>query len=560
MKKLFFVLAFFMLGAISYSQLSSYKYLIKFTDKNYSPYSISNPSQFLSAKAIARRTRQGISIKYNDLPVSLAYIDSVLSTGVTVICQSRWFNSVTIYTTNPVAINKIRSFPFVVNIDTVAKIMRHDLQYSIPDKMMEPIENIISTQNDFNNERTNNNLNYGLAFNQIDMIDGDSLHNRGFEGQGMTIAVIDAGFYNVDSISAFDSLWINNQILGTKDFVESGGNVFRNHYHGMMVLSTMGANISGKIIGTAPKAKYWLLRSEYVNSENVIEEFNWASAAEFADSVGVDVINTSLGYTTFDSIWMSHIYNDMNGHTCPSSIAATIAASKGIIVCASAGNSGNNSWHYIGAPADADSIITVGAVNASGDYAYFSSMGPTADGRIKPTVVTQGQSTVVISTSGIPVGGNGTSFSSPVMTGATACLWQAFPNATNMQVIEAIKKSASQYLNPDNQLGYGIPNFSVAYHLLSGIKIHDDNSEIFFPNPFSNILNVLFYSNDTNSYDIDIYNISGKKVFSEKGISKKTGYNFHSLSIANSLANGLYFIRITSDDKVFSGKIIKANS
>ena len=284
----------------------------------------------------------------------------------------------------------------------------------------------------------------------------------------------------------------------------------------MEVLSTMGANLPGQMIGTAPKANFWLLRSEDANSENIIEEYNWASAAEYADSVGADVINSSLGYNTFDGAWMNHTYADMNGHTCPASIAAATAASKGIVLCISAGNSAQDSWHYIGTPADADSILTVGAVDASGNYALSVQPDLHSTDELSLQLLHKGKNTYVVSTSGSPLPGNGTSFSSPVLAGATACLVQAFPNVNHMQIIQAIKESASQYTHPDSLMGWGIPNFAAAYALLSGVNIpHFDNGNSIniFPSPFSDIIYLLFNSSDTDVINIDIYDLRGRKVY-----------------------------------------------
>lgn len=562
-KSLFFLIVIF-ISANAFAQLAPHKYLIKFTDKNNSPYTLSDPSQYLSAKAIARRVNQGITIKYNDLPVTPAYIDSVLSTGVTLYCTSKWFNSATIFTTDSAALAKIMSFPFVQSVDSISKIKPTSLISIFPEKKNSEV--VINgrnsfVQNNYSSERVVS-YDYGFAYNQVSMIGLDYLHNLGYCGQGMTIAVIDAGFWHADTMPVFDSLWTNNQILGYKNFVEPGVNLFDQNIstHGMMVLSIMGGNIPGQIIGTAPKANYWLLRSEDAPTENIIEEYNWASAAEFADSVGTDVINSSLGYTEFDQSWMNHTYIDMDGKTAPSSIAATIAASKGIIVCNSAGNSGSSSWHYIGAPADADSIITVGAVDDQENYASFSSTGPTSDGRIKPTVAAQGQGTVVASTSGGATSGNGTSFSSPVIAGATACLWQANQSYNNMLIIEAIMESASQYSNPDSLLGYGIPNFAAANLILSEIPIHDfDNTNLvnIFPNPFNDIIYVIFFSSDTQDVNIDIYDITGRKVISEKGIKRSAGYNYLTVGNVSELGKGLYIIRIMSDGKEYSQKLMK---
>ncbi|MFH0865837.1 MAG: S8 family serine peptidase [Bacteroidota bacterium] len=563
-KSLFFFIVLFVSSSAS-AQLAPHKYLIRFTDKNNSPYTLSDPSQYLSAKAIARRVNQGITIKYNDLPVTPAYIDSVINTGVTLYCTSKWFNSATIFTTDSVALAKIMSFPFVQSVDSISKIMTGSLISIFPEKKnSEVVMNVRSsfTQNNYSAERTES-YDYGFAYNQVSMIGLDYLHNLGYSGQGMTIAVIDAGFWHADTMAVFDSLWTNNQILGYINFVEPGGNLFGTDIstHGMMVLSIMGGNIPGQIVGTAPKANYWLLRSEDAVTENIIEEYNWASAAEFADSVGADVINSSLGYTDFDQSWMNHTYDDMDGETTPASIAATIAASKGIIVCNSAGNSGSSPWHYIGAPADADSIITVGAVDDQENYASFSSTGPSSDGRIKPTVAAQGQGTVVASTGGGIMSGNGTSFSSPVIAGATACLWQANQSYNNMMIIQAIAESSSQYTSPDSLLGYGIPNFAAANLILSGIPINDfDNTSLvnIFPNPFDDIIYIVFFSSDTQVVDIDVYDITGKKVISEKGLKRSAGYNYLSVRKVSELGKGLYIVRILSDGKIYSQKLMKA--
>jgi serine protease AprX len=565
LKGLLLLISFFILSSTVSAQLAPHKYLVKFTDKNNSPYSLSDPTQFLSAKAIARRVNQGITLKYNDLPVTPAYVDSIISTGVSLYCTSKWFNSVTIYTTDSAALAKISSFPFVQDIDSVAKGSSTIFRSTFPEKINSDVvqsKRLVNEQGNYSPAKTDS-YDYGFAYNQAAMIGIDYLHNLGYSGQGMTIAVIDAGFWHADTMAVFDSLWANGQILGYKNFVEPGGDVFAQSIstHGMNVLSIMGGNIPGQIVGTAPKANYWLLRSEDAPTENIIEEYNWASAAEFADSVGADVINSSLGYTQFDNTWMNHTYADMDGRTAPGSIAATIAATKGIIVCNSAGNSGSSSWHYIGVPADADSIITVGAVDDMENYASFSSTGPTSDGRIKPTVSAQGQGTVVASAGGGVTSGNGTSFSSPVITGAVACLWQANPTFNNMMIIQAIIESASQYANPDSLLGYGIPNFAAANLILSGIPIYDfDNTNLVnvFPNPFTDIIYVLFFSNDSQEVDIDVYDITGRKVYSEQGLIRNPGYSYFTVGKISSLTKGLYVIRVMSGGKVFTQKMMKA--
>jgi len=571
MKKLLkinLVLLFICITTPAFSQSYS-KYVIRFTDKNYSPsnlYTVGNPSAYLSLKAMQRRANQGIQISLNDLPVNPAYIDSVKAAGaVTILCKSKWLNSVTIYTTDAVALNKINTFPFVVKVDSVFKFIpklktpiatANSLkQFNVSESTKTPLQT-----NNYSTEKQTFSFDYGLSFTQANMINIDYLHNLGFRGQGMTIAVIDAGFWGADTMQVFDSLWINNQIMGTYDFVNPGGNVFTAATHGMMVLSTMGGNLPGQIIGTAPKANYWLLRSEDAPTEYVIEEYNWVSAAEFADSVGADVINSSLGYTEFDNAVQNYTYADMNGHTCISTFGASTAASKGILVVNSAGNSGYNPWKYIGAPADADSILTIGAVNGSQIPAAFTSHGPSSDGRIKPNVAAMGEGTIVASTSGGVISGNGTSFSSPIMAGASACLWQAFPAMTNMDILSAIEQSASKYSNPDTLIGYGIPNFIVANLILSSVHINNLDDEGFvnaFPNPFNKAIYLIFFSNDTQSVNIEMFDINGRRVYYKANLQRTIGYNYFTIDDLEKLSQGLYLVRISSSKHVVTQKLIK---
>jgi serine protease AprX len=481
MKKISLFVMLVCLCTMADAQWIANRFRVNFSDRANTPYSIGNPSVYLSARAIARRANQGIPIVQNDLPVNPWYIDSVRNTGVTILNPSKWFNCVTIMTIDSVKIAKILSFPFVTGIDSLAEGPAKAGAKRIPknfDSMQDgsqslEISDAMPSGVGVFEDAGILSFNYGGAYTQAHMLGTDYLHDLNYRGQGMVIAVLDAGFYNVNSILLFDSLWANNQILGTKDFVQPGGNVFTAGTHGMMVLSTMGANVSGELIGTAPKASYWLLRTEEGITEYPIEEDNWASGAEYADSVGADVINSSLGYTVFDNTDWSYTYADMNGHTAHSSRAATIAASKGILVVNSAGNSGDGAWNFIGAPADADSILTLGAVDETETYASFSSNGPSADGRVKPSVCAMGKNTIVSSSSGSPMPGNGTSFSSPVMAGSVACLWQANPSLTNQEILNAVIASADRYTTPDTLYGYGIPNLIAANLVLSKQKVHN---------------------------------------------------------------------------------------
>jgi hypothetical protein len=564
-KKIVFLFAFVLITSAVFSQKSATKFVVKFTDKNNSPYSISNPSAYLSTRALTRRTVQNITIKTNDLPVNPAYIDSIRNTGVTIIEASKWMNCVIITNVSPTAMTKINTFPFVQQLDSVAKTKKSRTE---KDKLKNgyPKNKNMQVAEDQGTKSATKEIttyNYGLGYNQIHMLCGDALHGQGFDGNEMVIAVIDAGFQNADTMKIFDSLWVNGQILGTRDFVNPGGNVFASGIstHGMMVLSTIGGNLPGQLVGTAPKAKYWLIRSEDAPTEFFIEEYNWSCSAEFADSVGADVINSSLGYTVFDDGNHDHNYGQLDGNIGIATIAADIASSKGLIVVNSAGNSGNSPWHFIGIPADGDSVLTIGAVDAFENFAAFSSFGPTSDGRIKPNVMSQGEQSAVASAwGGGVVTGNGTSFSSPIMAGMVACLWQANPTMNNMQIIHAIEQSASLFNNPNDSMGYGIPNFCLANLILSGIPIHNfDNEQLVnvFPSPFRNSIYLVFNSNDSQTVNIELLDVNGKSVYRKLNQPRNIGMNYFSINNLGDLASGIYVVRVSSKNKVFSSKVMK---
>ena len=441
MKKILFILLF---PSLVFAQDGAFRYFISFTDKANPAYSINTPEQYLSLKTIAKRQKYGIPIDSTDLPISAQYLNVLTLEGFKIENKSKWFNGVV--------------------VSTFDSLLISSLNYSF-------IDTVISFGSWQNKKKVNkkwkinySSADYADAYNQLNMLGGHQLHNKGYKGSGMTIAVIDAGFYKVNELEVFADL--QNQILATYDFVDRSANVYDDHTHGMMVLSTMGAKQSGKMIGTAPEADYLLLRSEDVFSENLIEEYMWVCAAEYADSAGADIINSSLGYTTFDNPIYNHTYSDMDGKTAPISIGAGIACDKGIIVVNSAGNSGNNNWHYIGAPADHPNVLSVGAVDENEEFASFSSYGPNAEGFIKPNVVAQGKNTAVATSSNEVVTGNGTSFSSPITAGMVACLWGANPDKSPDAIKLAIYESADRYLSPDAQFGFGIPNYYDAHQSL----------------------------------------------------------------------------------------------
>ena len=440
------------------------RYVVKFKNKNTNPYSLNNPIQYLTQRALDRRSRYNLSIDSIDLPVTPRYIDSIrLAGNVTILNVSKWLNQVSIQTTDALALAKINSFSFVSTTQPIASRIA-----------VTPVNKILSTAltdidiSHFTSKQTATDVfDYGLSNGQVKIHQGQFLHNHGFRGEGMQLAVIDAGFYHYNTLVTFDSIRSNNQILGTWDFVANEASVSEDDSHGMHCLSTIAANMPGVFVGTAPKTSFYLFRSEDVGSEYPIEEHNFALAAERADSLGVDVCSTSLGYSTFDNPIFDYTYNDMNGNTTISARAADIAAKKGMLLVLAAGNEGNNSWHYIITPADADSVLAIAAVDTLGNVASFSSYGPSSDGQIKPAVAAVGRNAVVANSfTGFPSYGSGTSYACPNMAGITTCLWQAFPEANNMQIINALETCASNFNTPNDRIGYGIPDAKKAFVLL----------------------------------------------------------------------------------------------
>ena len=503
------------------------KYIVRFKDKTGTPFSVSDPSKFLSSKAIQRRAKQNIAIDETDLPVVPRYIDSVRAAGnVIVLDESKWLNQVCIQTTDSAALAKINSFSFVVTTQPVKRIARitkrSETEEKVSkDKFNEKISNITSPTSA--QQIFGDHYSYGNSFAQIHIHNGEYLHNKGFHGEGMLIAIIDAGFYHYKTLPAFDSVNQRNQVIETYDFVDNEVSVNEDHPHGMMCFSIIAANLPAQMVGTCPNANFLLYRSEDASSESPVEEQYWIAAAERADSVGADVITTSLGYDLFDNPVFDYTYADMNGRTTPIAKAATMAARKGMIVLAAAGNEGDNSWHFITTPADADSILTVAAVDTSGNVASFSSYGPSSDGRIKPTVASVGVETAISSTTGPIVTGSGTSFATPNLAGLVTCLWQAFPDFTNMQIIQEVQKSSSIYNNPDNRIGYGIPDFKKAFDDLNqqeilkhAATILANNNIKIYPNPAKDQFTVLIKPENTVTGTFSLYDATGKLYFSSK--------------------------------------------
>lgn len=574
MKKLIIILCFALavLPALTTTGLWAQKpvarFMVSFTDKSGTPYQVSNPSAFLGARAIERRVKFNIPVTMTDLPVSPMYLDSLTAHGVLVVSASKWLNAALIETDDSAKAVGLLSLPFVQSVEllyyktsvkkkesgTGMKSMNSMLDDHLAFVMAAPAAAAAPPP-----AQLKSGINYGYAFAQANMVGATYLHQLGFTGDSIQIAVLDAGFIMVDQMQAFDTLRANNKILSTRNVVAPGESVYSAHPHGTYVLSIMGGNLPGSIVGTAPGAGYHLVLTEDVASEFPVEEYFWVLGAEYADSIGADLINSSLGYTTFDLAALDHTFASMDGKTTLSARGATMASARGMLVVASAGNGGGSGWYIISSPGDADSILTVGAVDVNAVYAPFSSTGKSADGRVKPDVAAVGWNATFAGTGGGYFTGNGTSFSSPVMCGAVACLWQANPGMSNHQIIDAVRRSSHQYLNPDTLLGYGIPNLAIAHLILGAQEIPDLNKDqrfIVAPNPFDGLMLVSFYANDTQQVNLQLFNVQGKQV-QQTLHQKSPGMNVVAFNDLSSLPAGVYVLRIIDGNKVFSQKVIK---
>jgi len=436
-------------------------YRIFLKDKGNPSYSLNEPELFLSKRALERRKKQNILVDSTDLPVSRLYTNILEDLGCKIVARSKWMNTVSIHCTDSLLVEQVKKLDFVDSTLLVWKGNNESKsRQRTPFRIKLPVNK--------------SNTKYGYGYDQINSLNGVILHDMGFKGNGIEIAIIDAGYKNLPEIPLLDNI----SVKGVKDFVFEGVDIFKSSDHGLKVLSIMGTNHANTYIGTAPDAKYWLLRSEDGRSEFPIEEDYWVAAAEYADSVGVDIINTSLGYSRYDAPAVGYSREQLDGKTAFMTKAAEAAVDKGIFVEVSAGNEGRDIWRKISIPADAENVLTVGSMTRDSLVSSFSSRGPTADMRIKPDVVALGSNINVITSNGDIEPSSGTSFAGPVVTGLAACLWEAFPRLSNLQLIEIIRRSAHKYGNPDNSFGYGIPDMekavNMARELLEEIPAQND--------------------------------------------------------------------------------------
>jgi len=475
---------------------------IYFSDKENVEASINNPISILTQEALDRKALHSVVIDARDVPVTEAYIQEVKnSPGITYWAKSKWMNCVYVQgTVND--LEALLDLPYVVGIEYADKDLNFPNPQPVPDKfkvLADPQSRV--------------EYNYGAAANQIEMISGDYLHQQEFTGEGMIIAVMDSGFPNFTSNPGFAHIVDNGRLLGTFDFYSRTTDVTGTGSHGIQTTSDIGGYLDNQFAGTAPDASFYLFRTEYGPSENPREEAWWVEALERADSLGVDVVNTSLGYQAYDNANYDHSYEDLDGVTTFAARGANLAYEKGMVLVTSGGNQGN-SFGTVATPADAIGLLAVGAVNNLGNYVSFSSRGPTVDGRIKPDVMAKGQSAAVISSSGVVDFSNGTSFSSPIMAGAVSCLWQAFPETTNAELMQVVRESAHLFNNPTDQMGYGIPNFELAFNTLTLLAQNDHllkRQAALSPNPVNESFSVLLPS-EVDYAQLEVYNVLGQFV------------------------------------------------
>jgi len=520
------------------------KYWVRFTNKTGTPYTVGNPSAFLTQKSINRRLAYGIPVVSSDLPVNPSYISQVANfPGVKVLFASKWLNGVVLSSTNLSSVNAIKALPFV---NDTFQVNKYKVTFTEP-----PLH--VSTAKTLNsNEKTTSGIyNYGNSYWQNKQLNVDCLHNQGFRGTGITIAVMDAGFFGVNSYQFFDSIRARGKILGTRNFVNGGTDVYNNSTHGTMVMSCLAAILPGVLIGSAPDAEYWLFNTEEGGSETISEEYNWIRAAEYADSVGAHILTTSLGYTTFDKTNQNHSYATLNGRTAPMSIASNLAARKGMFVVNSAGNEGAGLWQYISVAADADSVCAVGAVDSLGVYASFSGKGPTFDGRTKPDLVARGVGAWVCYNDTIPFPANGTSFAAPILAGAVACYWQAHKSFSNITILDTLRKTASKANNPDNLTGWGLPNLCAIPVRIKEENQIEDNAITISPNPFQNRLSIRLNDPGVTLNELRILNSNGATIYKRK-IEHQSDLTIE----LPELQGGFYCIQLLTSSGTLSKKLL----
>ncbi|TAE23381.1 MAG: T9SS C-terminal target domain-containing protein [Cytophagales bacterium] len=520
------------------------RYLVLLRDKASSPFSTARPEQFLSARAIARRTKQNIAVTERDLPVNPGYLSQIRATGAEVLYSSRWLNAALIRTSSA-TLQRVLALPFVRGLE-YNRAMGNA-------RIATPSEPTSSAAQKFG-ETAATPLPYGPSLDQLSQLGLDQLHERGFRGEGMLVAILDSGFPNTNTLPFFAPLVSEKRIVTTYDFITNNANVYDDHSHGLNVLSIMAATADNRLYGGAYKASYALFRTEDAFSESPIEEAYWLLGAERADSTGADVINSSLGYNEFDPEFaaLDHTQADMDGRTTLVSRAAQWAAETGIAVVVSAGNEGNKPWRSITAPSDAVDVLAVAATTPTNERAAFSSFGPSADGRVKPDVAARGQSTLIGTPSGGVSSGSGTSFAGPLIASLVTTLWQAYPQLTAREILGVVRRAGSQAQAPDDQLGYGIPTFERAARLTERFSF-----TLASPNPFSDtdFLTVPWGEIPAvNTLQAQLTDVAGRVVWQQTLSAERTiTLSFRQLG----LPSGIYLLSLSDGNKRTTVRLLK---
>lgn len=550
MKYVFRLLVFLLAG--SFHAHGQHVFWVTFSGKG-SSFSISQPQQFLSGKAIARRQKFAIPVTENDLPVNATFITTLEQKGYVVLSKSKWQNGVAIKAASKKDIDTLKQFSFVKQVQYIGD--HKPIRIGHPQKlnMNELLAALDSGSKTTHPMQTDSNA-YGKTWNQVSMLNTQRLHQQGFDGRNVLVAVLDAGFNNVNRLPVFKKMVDENRIVTTRDFVQQDTSVYEDDDHGMAVLSCMAGNIKGSFVGTAPQASYALLRSEYAITEMPIEEIFWAEAIEFADSMGADIVNSSLGYNEFDDSHFNYTPKNLNGKYSIISKAAALAVAKGMVVVVSAGNEGDEDWRFISVPADVKEVITVGGVTPEGNFLAFSSIGPTADKRIKPDVVSQGDNVWVASGRGIVYQGDGTSYSCPLLTGSIACLMQAHPYKKPSEIMDALHLSGSKYNAPDKYLGYGVPDMELAHQILS----NDSFTSIRLLDARvlgDKRIHLTVYSADATRVSMEVRDELNEIVLTEVVTFKAKSLSRIALKKIKKLKKGMYSLQFMSKDQTIFDKI-----
>ncbi|MGN6647671.1 MAG: S8 family serine peptidase [Cytophaga sp.] len=519
-----FIFLLVLLSSSSVLWAQNNPYVLYLKDK-HGTLAINNPSAFLSPRSISKRIQNTIPIDSSDLPVSQVYIDQIAATGCEIIYTSKWLNAV-IVKASVTAYNDATALPCVAS-------SRNSFRTSF-NRNTQAIQ--ATTQQD-------------RAADFSDKLGITQMHQMGYTGNGILIAVTDAGFPGVDTLSAFRHLWENNQVLYAFDVADNNTNIFDDYYHGTAVLSVLAAK-APNYTGVVPEAEYILLRTEVEATETKLEEYNWLRAAEIADSCGADIIAVSLGYTTFDNSTEDYSYADMNGHTSIIAYAANTAYDKGMFVVCGAGNEGSNAWRYVSTPADAENVITVGSVDWNNTKAYFSSVGPTADGRMKPNLSAPGVNITCITSDGSFLVTGGTSLSSPMISGILAGMMQAFPALSRTELTDMLYQSCDTYENPTNLKGHGVPDFTKA-DIFAHIFMQGSDF-ILAPTPYQAGVLTLKVPGSNDSYTLNVIDNQGRNIYAAAYESDEK--LIHLENDFQHIAPGFYFIIVES---VYGREILK---